>query len=546
MVAALSDELSRCIARCADALGDVPRLKTELHALRATGDGIAHFATALFELELARQGDADSRANLSHLAEMLLLFWRDGSGDSLARVHPALDELWKSVAPMLVQFELKRFELDLTVCWKARSDTRALKAAIQELAPDGHKRVEFARCLYHLELARQGVDSSRAEFAKRAQLLADAYQDESFANDLIGHDAGLLHLWGELKPYLDEFFETMEEAAHRAQEDTRRVKMPVPPEAAELTEPATPALPPPLPVAKPPPPSAPPPGAPSSTVVAQPDTALPPIARPLPAGGPNPPPVLHAVSAPPVLQAVPPPPPQPSAPRGPPPAPGNLTPPGAWVPDADLIIEEAVEAPPPPPRTQSGEVEIVDAEEAPPPPPAVTPSHGLEAVLDVEEVADVELDPDPDPAALEFWNYTFASLQLAPTDGVRTRMLATESRPDRKRLTTWLEGLGPHLAVPQARAFASLVRLMLAGETKEKSLFGQSNPRRKEALQGAFSLLVANPDAAGQAAVWFELDGPQTIEALQRGLELLVPFLAFCAREALDPLSPQAVAKYLS
>lgn len=481
MVAPLSDALNQSIERCAAALGDMPRLKQELHQLRATGDGIAHFATALFELELARQGDQESRTNLSHLAEMLLLFWRDGSGDALARVHPALDSLWQSVAPMLVQFELKRFELDLAVCWKVRGNTQELIAAVENLAPDGHKRVEFARCVYHLELARQGVESSRAQFARRAQLLADAYQDPSYANDLIGHDPGLLHLWGELRPYLDEFFETLEENALRAQEGTRKVKAPVAP-PDEVTVPQAAVVPPPLP--------------------------------------------------------------QPSAPRAPPPVPSNLTPPGSWFPDADLIIEEAVEAPPPPPRTLSGEVELVDIEEdAPPPPPPETPAHGLEAVLEVDAF---EFDPDPDPATLRFWDYTFAALQVAPGEGVRSRMLATETRADRKRLTTWLDGLGPHLQVAEARSFASLVRLMLAGETKEKSLFGQANPRRKEALQSAFALLTADPEAAGRAAVWFELDGPQTRDALDRGLELLVPFLAFCARQALDPLSPATVEKYLT
>lgn len=459
----------------------MPRLKQELHHLRATGDGIAHFATALFELELARQGDAETRTNISHLAEMLLLFWRDGSGDSLARVHPALDSLWKSVAPMLVQFELKRFELDLAVCWKLRGNTQQLITAVENLEPDGHKRVEFARCLYHLELARQGVDSSRAQFARRAQLLADAYQDPAYASDLISHDPGLLHLWGELRPYLDEFFEALEETALRAQEGTKKVKVPVAPEE-EKTVPAAAAA------------------------------------------------------------AVPPPLPKPSAP---PPPPLNLTPPGSWVPDPDFLIEEAIEAPPPPPRI-TGEIELVDIEEdAPPPPPPMTPAHGIDA-LGAMEVDDFEFDPDPDPATIKFWDYTFAALQTAPTDGVRTRMLATETRADRKRLTTWLDGLGPHLAIPEARTFASLVRLVLAGETKEKSLFGQANPRRKEALQSAFALLTADPEAAGRAAVWFELDGQQTKDSLSRGLELMVPFLAFCAREALDPLSPAAVEKYFT
>jgi hypothetical protein len=87
---------------------------------------------------------------------------------------------------------------------------------------------------------------------------------------------------------------------------------------------------------------------------------------------------------------------------------------------------------------------------------------------------------------------------------------------------------------------------VLAGETKEKSLFGQANPRRKEALEAAFSMLSPHPEAAGRAAVWFEMDGTETQLALARGLELLVPFLAFCGRESLDPLKPETITKYLA
>ncbi|HEY1086661.1 MAG TPA: hypothetical protein VGE37_03165, partial [Archangium sp.] len=83
-------ELSESIERCAAALGDLPRLKSEVTALKMTGDGMAHFASALFELELARQGDAESRKAIGDLAEILLVFWTDGSGDELSRLHPAL------------------------------------------------------------------------------------------------------------------------------------------------------------------------------------------------------------------------------------------------------------------------------------------------------------------------------------------------------------------------------------------------------------------------------------------------------------------------
>jgi hypothetical protein len=504
--------LRQSIERCAEALGDMPRLKHEVSALKSTGDGLAHFAAALFELELAREGDPESRAAISHLAEVLLVFWRDGSGDELSRMHPSLQSLWLSVAPMLVQFELRQFDQALVRCWKSRDDLQKLAEAITWLEPSGNKRVEFARCVYHLELARKGVDASRSEFARRAGLLSEAYQDPAIANDLIGHDAGLLHLWGELKPYLDEFFEAMEEQAARAQESTKKVPVPQ---------------------------------APVSRAEVKTDPAL---QQQPPLGSTREVPSFRTLT-------------QQPKPAAPPPPPANLTPPGSWVPDADVVIEEAAPPPPPPPpldltppgawkppKTPTGEIELLEVdvlEVAPPPPPPVTPAHGLAAAVAIAEAEEVEFDFEPSEATLAFWDYTFASLQLAPADGLRARMLATESRADRKRLTTWLEGLGAHLAVPEARAFASLVRLVLASETKEKSLFGQSNPRRKEALTAAFALLSPHPEAAGHAAVWFEMDGWETQQALQRGLELLTPFLAFCARQSLDPLRPETVEKYL-
>lgn len=509
-------ELSHSIERCAAALGDVTRLKTEVGVLKATGDGLAHFVAALFELELARQGDPESRGHLSQLAEVLLVFWRDGSGDDISRRHPSLQSLWLSVAPMLVQFEMRRFDTALVTCWKLRDDTRALQRAIHDLEPVGNKRVEFARCVYHLELVRKGVEASRTEFAKRAGLLAEAYQDPSFADELVGHDAGLVHLWAELRPYLDEFFEGLEEQAARKQEGTRKVLM--------ASVPPVPSIPPVVPDPK---------TNPGFAQVALGDTPEIPSFRSLVKNG------------------------KPLAEKTPP-APDNATPPGGWVPDLEVVMEaEEVSAPPPPPplnltppgswfppKDAAADVDIVEADfEAPPPPPAITPAHGISAAIAYAEDIDVEFDPDE--TTLAFWDYTFAALQQAPVDGQKPRMLATESRTDRKRLTTWLDGMGNHLAVPEARAFAALVRLVLAGETKEKSLFGQANPRRKEALEAAFSLLAPTPEAAGKAAVWFELDGSETRDSLGRGLELLYPFLAFCSRHALDPLAPTAIAKYL-
>lgn len=503
-------ELSLSIERCAAALGDLTRLKGEVARLKATGDGLAHFASALFELEMARQGDPDGRAQLTHLAEVLLVFWRDGAGDELARRHPSLQSLWRSVAPMLAQFEMRRLELALATCWKHRDDPKQLAEDIEALQPPGHRRVEFARCVYHLELARQGIESSRVEFAQRAGLLAEAYQDSAIATELIGHDPGLRHLWGELMPYLDEFFEALEEQAARAQEGTKKVRIP-----------SMPVIPP-------------------GRAVALGDDPQIPSFRTLVSDS-------QPLASPPLRPARPPP---------APPPPSHATPPGG-LPEAEVLLEEEVMADPPPPpldltppgswkppQLPGDDLEISEADfGVPPPPPALTPAYGLAAV--VAEAEDIEVDFEPDEATLAFWDYTFAALQQAPVDGQKPRMLATESRTDRKRLTTWLDGMGNHLAVPEARAFAALVRLVLAGETKEKSLFGQDNPRRKEALEAAFSLLAPTPEAAGKAAVWFELDGTETRDSLGRGLELLYPFLAFCCRHSLDPLLPATVAKYL-
>lgn len=469
------------------------RLKQEVISLKTNSHELWQFATALFELELARKGDVDSRTGISKLAEVLLGFWRNGTGEECSRLHPALHNLWLSVTPMLMQFEARRFELALLACWQHRTVPAQLSRSIENLQPAGDPRAEFARCLYHLELARQGIESSRAEFARRAGLLAEAYQDPACAGELVGKDVGLTKLWGDVKPYLDEFFEHLEEkAAAKAHALT--------PEPAVRAIPSFDAL-----VES---------GKPLEEAAAQPREAAP------AEGWSSDIEIMEEeVKA--------------SAPR-PPPLP-NLTPPGPWT-----------------PPQMPEELEIVEAElDGPPPLPQLTPAHGLTVAddADVHVYVDSEHDPnftfEPNQATLSFWEYTLGSLQTASIDGQKSRMLATESRADRKRLTSWLKGLGPHLPVPEARAFASLVRLLLASETKEKSLFGQPNPRRKESLKAAFSLLTADPEAAGRATVWFDLDGAETRAALSRGLDLMMHFITYCAQHSLDPLNPDTVAKYL-
>jgi len=148
----------------------------------------------------------------------------------------------------------------------------------------------------------------------------------------------------------------------------------------------------------------------------------------------------------------------------------------------------------------------------------------------------------PDRATTDFWVHTFQALEVLPGElGRSARIFACETRADRKRLGNFVDSLAPHLAVPEARAFACLIGLMVAGQTKEKSLFGQANPRRAEALAAALPYLQTTVEAAARATVWFEFDGPQTQAALATGLSLLIEYLAYCNRTQQDPLAAHTV-----
>lgn len=568
------DEVGATIDRCAAVVGDLDALKDALHELRLSSDPRAQFATALFDLDRARRGDSEARTTMLQVADALLVFWREGTGEELASLHPELSRLWTDAHSLLHTFEEKRLSKLLKACWDARADAALLEVAVADLQPDGYRRVEFARCLYHLELARLFVQESRAGFSARAGLLSEAYQDDAVAQELIGGDAGLMHLWGELVPYLDEFFEHQERQAYLAQATARVAPVPehlvktdpvatplATPAAASASEARTQRELPSLPPRRDSPhqhsqaladshqvPS-------FRTLVGERAGALP--APPItPPAGPTPFEESAPFSSSPTQRVSMD--PSLSTPKDPalavsPPPPTDFAPPGAWKPppaeeEADLVVEAEVDsgAPPPPPRdltppgawfppsSPSGEVELVDAAEAPPPPPAALD-------LDVTEV-----EPEPDQPTLDFWAHTFDALQMSPgADGRATqRLFATETRGERKRLVEYLDSLEPFREVPEARAFACLVRLMLAAQTKEKGLFGQANPVRQEAVQAALALLSANPAAAGHAAVWFELDGPQTRVTLNKGLELLVKYLAFCSRASVDPLSAAAAKRF--
>jgi hypothetical protein len=534
----LPDDVAETIARCADALGDLDRLRDELHVLRLSSDPRGQFATSLFDLERARRGDAEAREQLTEVADALLVFWREGTGEDLAQLHPALEELWASAASLLANFEARRFERAAAACWAARgdlpsanSDMSALAEAIEGLQPEGNRRVEFARCLYHLELARAQVEGSRAEFARRAGLLAEAYQDSTVAQQLVGDDTGLAHLWAELVPYLDEFFEGLEEQAERRRLAATRAEVKTDPGLAVAPTEQAPAVERRIPG--------------FNTLTGQRDEFLAgrgDVITPMqsPAEHDLTPRESQAVTpdtldddlVEAVVEGV--------ADAPPPPPPADFTPPGAWFPPstpggeielaADEFLEATPSGPPPPP----------------PPPPNLTPARGLATPV-AEELSLDDFDDTPDTPTLDFWAHTFETLQLLPNDetGRGSRILSVDGRAERKRLSEYVDSLAPHLAVHEARAMSGLIRLMLAGQTKEKTLFGQPNPRRAEAMAAALPFLASTPAAAGHVAVWFELDGPETEATLQQGLALLADYLSFCARVQKDPLHPDTVSLFV-
>ena len=575
-----STDILDAISRCAAVMGDDERLQDELHALRLSSDPVSLLATSLIDLERARRGVQEARAAVAEIAESLLVFWRDGSGLDLARAHPLLESLWEQASSLLSGFEAQRFKRGLAACWEARTDAGHLTLAIEELVPEGDRRVEFARCLYHLELARLLVDSSRAEFARRAGLLAEAYQDPAVATELVGGDPGLEHLWKEVVPYLDEFFEHLEAQAERqakADASGEEAGASAPSEAIDLhtrrTDPgfqleaaleresdsvrAGAALRPSGIRALPPPPSG------DAQFPTEEDWSVPspaaegaeltPSAEPTPVEGlPGDTAAARVVPGFRTLIGRR----SPLAPQGErreDAQEGGEEPPVVAGVEEPILEAEALgieEVPPGSlegPLEISGEYELVeevtDIGEGPTPPPLPpTPSQGVRPLAQK-----VSHEPRANKATADFWLHTFQSLELLPGDGGRSaRILSCETRADRKRLNEFIDSLAPHLAVPEARGFACLLGLMLAGQTKEKSLFGQPNPRRAEALAASLPYLATTTEAAMHAAVWFELDGPETQAALAQGLSLLVGYLAYCNRTQQDPLASSTVDAFTS
>lgn len=101
--------------------------------------------------------------------------------------------------------------------------------------------------------------------------------------------------------------------------------------------------------------------------------------------------------------------------------------------------------------------------------------------------------------------------------------------------------------VPLARGLGSLGNLFLATHLRKHRLFGKPNRRRQEALRaGLLNLPADDPQPLVEAAALFEEEGSAVVARFQKVSELLLDYLAYCARFQLDPLGPAAVDAYVS
>jgi hypothetical protein len=187
--------------------------------------------------------------------------------------------------------------------------------------------------------------------------------------------------------------------------------------------------------------------------------------------------------------------------------------------------------------------EILEVDEAtlsPPPPPA----HAVGLARPPPPRPDD--DPPVDPETREFWLYAERALGRVPDPNeslVGNQSFAAARGTDRSRLMRFAHDLVARFpSGKHARALASLTLLYVAGQEKERGLLGV-NKERLKIMRTGLSLL-GDPDAAGQVAVLFENDGVATRAAFGALVDIVGGYLAFCARERLDPHHPDALARF--
>ena len=198
-------DVERQILLCIQSLS-LPKLMPALDKLRGHPSERAQLVVALLDLEHARRGSMESKARIPEAAKLLLHTWRKGKPNALLRGDPTLTKLWEEAVVLLRLFEAKRLSKQLNDCWDARADLPRLKAAVAALSPPGHRRVEFATCLYSLQLVRLGVKEAQSEFQRRVLLLKEAFFSPALASQLQGSNIGLAQLWQEVQPALTRYF----------------------------------------------------------------------------------------------------------------------------------------------------------------------------------------------------------------------------------------------------------------------------------------------------------------------------------------------------
>lgn len=225
-----------------------------------------------------------------------------------------------------------------------------------------------------------------------------------------------------------------------------------------------------------------------------------------------------------------------------PPAPGDaetrramqrLATPTELIAEIQEIIEDEAEpqpSRPPPPPPQAMEVAVAAGSVPPRPPPP--------------EDDDAEWEPSAETR--QFWGFAEKALGRVPDPNqsmVGAQSFATARSSDRAHLMRFAHDLvARHPQVLQSRALAGITLLYVAAQEKERGLLGV-NKERVKLISSGLSML-GDPRAAGQVAVLFESDGPETRKAFAPVVDLVFNYLCFCAREKLDPKSADSASRF--
>ncbi len=184
-------------------------------------------------------------------------------------------------------------------------------------------------------------------------------------------------------------------------------------------------------------------------------------------------------------------------------------------------LEESVEL--------AGEIDLLDGDE-------------FEVVFDDEVVLAERQQQEFSKIVADYLDYSPEYDQWGSGNG-----FATEDSVDLARLTAFVAEAGSRSRyVPVARGMLSLGNLFLGMHLRRHTIFGRPNRRRVAALQAGLEAFDTDSQALAFAAALFESEGLQVIERLDKVLELLMDFLAWCAQSGTDPRAAKSAADYLA